>query len=154
MARLTEGGRAYIQPFLPIGGCGPRPTRLRQQSEGVIRRFRTGAQWRETPAGFGAWPAAHTRFRQWRGAGVFDTLPEGLTTTAAQRGRSRGGRTGKVHIAAERGCCPLVLTPTAGQAGDSPRSPASWSPPWTTSPSYSPEGSGRDHEPAPDSWTG
>ena len=35
-------------------------------------------------------------------------------------GRSRGGLTSKVHLAADRGCRPLALVLTAGQAGDSP----------------------------------
>ncbi|GAB2901164.1 hypothetical protein GCM10022245_40600 [Streptomyces mayteni] len=44
-----------IKPYLPVGEYGPYPERLRQQFEGVIRRFRTGGQWREMPAQFGAW---------------------------------------------------------------------------------------------------
>ncbi len=36
-------------------------------------------------------------------------------------GRSRGGRTSKVHLAADRRCRPLAIILTAGQAADSPR---------------------------------
>jgi transposase len=36
-------------------------------------------------------------------------------------GRSRGGLTSKIHLAAEAGCRPLSLLLTAGQAGDSPQ---------------------------------
>lgn len=40
---------------------------------------------------------------------------------AAALGRSRGGQTSKVHLAADRRCRPLALILTAGQAADSPQ---------------------------------
>ncbi|MGW5932380.1 IS5 family transposase [Streptomyces anulatus] len=153
---LTDGEWEFIGPYLPIGEFGPYPERLRQQFEGVIWRFRTGGQWREMPAEFGAWPTVHNRSRQWRDAGAFEALLEGLIAEAAKRGgvdlslvsvdsttvrahhdaagmhldpdfitallgRSRGGQTSKVHLAADRRCRPLALIPTAGQAADSPQ---------------------------------
>ncbi len=75
-----------IEPYLPIGEYGPYPERLRQQFEGVIWRFRTGGQWREMPREFGAWSTVSNRFRQWRDAGVFEALMEGLIAEAAKRG--------------------------------------------------------------------
>ncbi|KOG56376.1 transposase [Streptomyces virginiae] len=36
-------------------------------------------------------------------------------------GRSRGGLTSKIHLAADRGCRPLAVLLTAGQAADSPQ---------------------------------
>jgi hypothetical protein len=65
------------------GEYGPYPERLRQQFEGVIWRFKTGGQWREMPQEFGAWSTVHNRFRQWRDAGVFEALLEGLIAEAA-----------------------------------------------------------------------
>ncbi|MFD3416191.1 IS5 family transposase, partial [Streptomyces cyaneofuscatus] len=85
--QLTDEEWEFIAPYLPIGEYGPYPTRLRQQFEGVIWRFRAGAQWREMPAEFGAWSTVHNRFRQWRDAGVFEALLEGLIAEAAKRGR-------------------------------------------------------------------
>jgi transposase len=41
--------------------------------------------------------------------------------TAAALGRSRGGLTCKVHLAADRRCRPLAFVLTPGQAADSPR---------------------------------
>ncbi|GAA3378618.1 hypothetical protein GCM10020367_58860 [Streptomyces sannanensis] len=76
----------FIGPYLPIGSFGPYPERLRQQFEGVIWRFKTGGQWREMPAEFGAWSTVHNRFRQWRDAGVFEALLGGLIAEAAKRG--------------------------------------------------------------------
>lgn len=40
---------------------------------------------------------------------------------AAELGRSRGGLTSKVHLAADRRCRPLAFMLTPGQAADSPR---------------------------------
>jgi transposase len=84
--QLTDDEWEFIEPYLPIGRYGPYPERLRQQFAGVIWRFRTGGQWREMPEEFGAWPTVHNRFRQWRDAGVFEALLEGLITEAAKRG--------------------------------------------------------------------
>ncbi len=40
---------------------------------------------------------------------------------AAERGRSRGGLTSKVHLATDRRCRPLSIILTPGQSADSPR---------------------------------
>lgn len=44
-----------------------------------------------------------------------------LRLKAALLGRSRGGQTSKVHLAADRKCRPLAFILTAGQAADSPQ---------------------------------
>ena len=64
----------------------PVPERLRQQLEGVIRRFKTGGRWRGMPQEFGAWSTVSHRSRQWRDAGVFGAFLEGLIAEAAKRG--------------------------------------------------------------------
>lgn len=84
--QLTDAEWEFIEPYLPIGEYGPYPARLRQQFEGVIWRFKTAGQWREMPQEFGAWSTVHNRFRQWRDAGVFEALLEGLIAEAAKRG--------------------------------------------------------------------
>jgi transposase len=84
--QLTDEEWEFIEPYLPIGEYGPYPERLRQQFEGVIWRFKTGGQWREMPQEYGAWSTVSNRFRQWRDAGVFEALLEGLIAEAAKRG--------------------------------------------------------------------
>jgi transposase len=84
--RLTDTEWRFIGPYLPIGGYGPYPERLRQQFEGGTWRFGAGGQWREIPEESGACSTVHNRFRQWRDAGVFEALLEGLTVAAAKRG--------------------------------------------------------------------
>ncbi|BCL29541.1 hypothetical protein GCM10017557_44000 [Streptomyces aurantiacus] len=54
----------------------------------MIWRFKTGGQWREMPAEFGAWSTVHNRFRQRRDAGVFEALLDGLIAEAAKRGEA------------------------------------------------------------------
>jgi transposase len=83
--QLTDAEWEFIEPYLPIGEYGPYPAQLRQQFEGVIWRFKTGGQWREMPREFGAWSTVSNRFRQWRDAGVFETLLEGVIAQAAER---------------------------------------------------------------------
>jgi len=85
---LSDSEWALIEPFLPIGRYGPYPQRLRDQFEGVIWRFRSGSRWREMPEEFGAWQTVYDRFAQWRDAGVFTALMEGLIAEAARRGQT------------------------------------------------------------------
>jgi transposase len=84
--QLADADWEFIEPYLPIGEYGLYPERLRQRFEGVIWRFKTGGQWREMPQEFGAWSTVSNRFRQWRDAGVFEVLLEGLIAEAAKRG--------------------------------------------------------------------
>lgn len=44
-----------------------------------------------------------------------------LRLKAALLGRSRGGQTSRIHLAADRRCRPLAFVLTAGQAADSPQ---------------------------------
>ncbi|MFF7251091.1 transposase [Embleya sp. NPDC008237] len=89
MARreLDDDEWELIEPFLPIGGFGPYPQRLREQFEGVVWRFRTGSQWREMPGEFGPWSTVYDRFRQWRDVGVFAALMDAMIAEAAGRGQ-------------------------------------------------------------------
>jgi transposase len=86
--QLTDEQWELVVPYLPIGEYGPYPERLREQFEGVIWRFRSGAQWREMPGEFGPWPTVYGRFRVWRDAGVFTALLEGLVSEAARQGKT------------------------------------------------------------------
>lgn len=86
-AQLTDPEWEFIEPFLPIGAFGPYPQNLRDQFEGVVWKFRSGAQWREMPERFGPWQSVYDRFRHWRKAGVFTALLEGVIAEAARQGR-------------------------------------------------------------------
>lgn len=51
----------------------------------MVWRFRTGSQWREMPERYGAWQTIYNRFVQWRDAGVFQALLQGMIAEAAWR---------------------------------------------------------------------
>lgn len=72
--QLSDDQWELIESYLPIGEYGPYLVRLRDRFEGVIWRFRSGAQWREKPEEFGPWPTVYGRFRVWWDAGVFTAL--------------------------------------------------------------------------------
>lgn len=82
---LSDDEWELVEPILPIGRFGPCPERLREQFEGVVRRFRTGSQWREMPGEFGPWSTVYDRISQSRDGGVFEALMDGMITEAARR---------------------------------------------------------------------
>ncbi len=82
--QLTDPDWEFIAAYLPIGEYGPYPERLRQQFEGLIWRFKTCGQAGDADE-FGAWSTVHNRFRQWRDAGLFEALLEGLITEEGDR---------------------------------------------------------------------
>lgn len=86
--QLTDKQWKFIESYVPIGGFGPYPERLREQFEGVIWRFRTSSQWWEIPREFGPWPTVYGRLRVWRDAGVFTALLEGVIAEAARQGET------------------------------------------------------------------
>ncbi len=86
--QLTDEQWKFIESYVPIGGFGPYPERLREQFEGVIWRFRTSSQWWEMPGEFGPWATVYGRFRVWRDAGVFTALLEGVIAEAARQGET------------------------------------------------------------------
>ncbi|AXE82332.1 hypothetical protein C5746_42020 [Streptomyces atratus] len=68
-----------------MGRSVPYPQRLRGQFEGVIRRFRTGSQWREMPERFGACQTVCNCFMRWRDAGVFQARLGGVIAETTRR---------------------------------------------------------------------
>ncbi len=87
MTRAELADREWELIELPIGRFGPFPERLRSQFEGEIWRFRTGFPWRDVPPEQGAWQTVYHRFLQWRDAGVFEQLMDGVINEAARRGQ-------------------------------------------------------------------
>jgi transposase len=122
---LSDEEWELLSPSLPIGRFGPYPEHLRDQLEGVIWRFRTGAQWREMPAEFGAWQTVYDRFTQWRVAGVFAAMMDTMIAEAARRGQadlslvSVDSTVARAHQdAAGMAVQPQVLTALEQAAGD------------------------------------
>ncbi|OPC84699.1 hypothetical protein B4N89_30645 [Embleya scabrispora] len=76
-----------VHRAVPAGRCVRSVSRVAAAAvRGCDPEVRTGGQWHEVPERFGAWSTVHNRFRQWRDAGVFEALLEGLIAEGAKRG--------------------------------------------------------------------
>ena len=107
--------------------CGHRSWAARRFVEAALWIWRTGAPWRDLPGFFGKWNTVYRRFRRWAKAKVWQAVHKALLKTTptpralfidstsirvhqhgagarggarrAAIGRSRGGRTTKIHVA-------------------------------------------------------
>jgi transposase len=59
----------------------------RQLIDGIRWRVRTGAPWRDMPAGYGSWAAVYGLFRRWQRAGVWQQILTALQARAEAEGR-------------------------------------------------------------------
>lgn len=78
---LSDAQWRVIAPLLPgkVSDCGVTARDNRLFFEAVLWRVRTGAPWRDLPAGFGAWNSIFRRFRRWAKTGVFDRVFKALS---------------------------------------------------------------------------
>jgi len=158
--------RTVLEPLLPAGKKPGRPRKrsLRQLTDGIRWRTRTGSSWRDVPELHGPRQPACGLFRRWQLDGTWAVIVLALQALAddaghvtwdvsadpgtarahqhaagarknpaAQKeppgpgpgghglGRSRGGLTTKLHLAAAQGQKPLAVIVTASQRGDSPQ---------------------------------
>ncbi|XDV68483.1 IS5 family transposase [Streptomyces sp. R33] len=99
---MTDAQWARIERLLPdrTPKRGGRWRDYREVIDAIAWKFQTGAQWVRLPEKYG-------------NCGV-------STTGCGAIGRSRGGLTTKIHLAADGNCRPLAFHLTAGQAGDAP----------------------------------
>jgi transposase len=128
-------------------GSPPKQS-VRDFMEAVIWVIRVGAPWRDLPAELGKWHTVYTRYRRWEAAGIWKRLwkslnkesledaviyyidsttvrahqhaagAPGKTAEEAAIGRSRGGLTTKIHVAALDEKHTAVIQITPGQASD------------------------------------
>ena len=85
---LTDAQWERLRPLLPPPPTGRgRPRRDdRAVVEAILWRLATGAPWRDLPERFGPWKTAHSRFRRWQRAGVWDRVLADLRAQADARG--------------------------------------------------------------------
>ncbi|MBE8518744.1 IS5 family transposase [Amycolatopsis sp. H6(2020)] len=86
---LTDEQWAVLQPLLSVPSRPGRPSlwSKRQLIDGIRWRVRTGAPWRDMPAGYGSWAAAYGLFRRWQRAGVWQAILTALQAAAEAVGR-------------------------------------------------------------------
>jgi transposase len=64
---LTDAAWAQIAPLLPPNGeRGGQWADHRTVINGILRRLRTGAPWRDMPERYGRWQTCYDRFVHWR----------------------------------------------------------------------------------------
>lgn len=147
---LTEAEWRVLKDLLPIEpenrGRGRRPEQNRSIINGILRRLRCGAPWRDVPPKYGSWNTIYRRFRRWSEARVWETVAVTLaevmadtghysidsttvrahvSATGGKRGthrralgRSRGGFTSKLHCLADALGRPVAFHLTGGEAVD------------------------------------
>src|SRR6476660_5861046 len=141
---LSDKEWSIIHPMLPAKPRGVPRVDDRRVLNGIFWVLRTGAPWRDVPALYGPRTTCYNRFVRWRRAGIWDSIMQALAAaqdaavqmidTSMRRvhqhaaciadsgnqavGRSRGGRTSKLHVVVDGKGLPVQLGITAGQAHD------------------------------------
>src|SRR5262249_36880163 len=136
---------AKIEPLMPRGRRGAHRLDDRRVISGIVRMLRSGARWRDCPPAYGPYTTIYNRFNRWSRQGIWFEMFEALTgrrgssgrsrSTArsskriARRlaekgayveavGRSRGGRTTKIHALTDAEGRPRLLLLSPGNAHD------------------------------------
>jgi len=144
---LSDEQWAAIEPYLPMVHTGPKRKHDRRVLSGIIHRFREGCRWRALPDEYGPYTTVFNRYNRWSQRGLWQRIfaalvecsdPPSLTmidssavkaTSLGERrqkkgaqnqaiGRSRGGRTTKIHALVDEEGRPHAFLLTGGQVAD------------------------------------
>lgn len=115
---LSDEQWERIAPLLPgkEGDPGRTGRDNRLFVEAVLWLVRTGAPWRDLPAGFGNWFSVWKRFRRWAEKGVFERLFYELSQDADFEYALIDGTIVKVHRHACGAKGGLKIRPSANRA--------------------------------------
>jgi transposase len=136
---------AVLEPLIPMNRRGVKPKRNREIISGIVHVLRVGCRWRDVPEVYGPHTTVYNRFNRWSMAGIWQKMLEALvdpgaegsqsidsTSSKAHRcaaggqggpqeqaiGRSRGGRTTKIHAVANASGRLIGFELTPGQKSD------------------------------------
>lgn len=142
---LGERAWAAIEPLIPMHRRGVKPSNNYKVISGIIHVLKYGCRWRDCPEVYGPHTTIYNRFNRWAQAGIWQSMWEQLvqldaasvqsidsTSSKAHRcaaggeggeatqdiGRSRGGRTTKVHAVVDALGRMIAFELTPGQRGD------------------------------------
>src|SRR6202051_1412801 len=142
---LSDQQWVAIEPLIPMNRRGVKPGRNREVISGMLPVLKFGCRWRDCPEIYGPDTTIYNRFNRGSKTGSWATMLRSLvtmeaadlqcidsTTSKAHRcsaggeggadeqaiGRSRGGRTTKIHAVADRAGRLLAFDLTPGQRGD------------------------------------
>ncbi|WP_407654770.1 IS5 family transposase [Actinomadura luzonensis] len=84
---LTDAQWARLEPLLPAPKRPGRPSQWskRQLIDGIRRRVRVSAPWRDVPECYGSWQAVYSLFRRWQRAGIWQQILTRLQAMADAR---------------------------------------------------------------------
>jgi transposase len=142
---LSDKRWALIEPLIPTRRRGVKPSRNREVISGILHVLKYGCRWRDCPEVFGPHTTIYNRFNRWSRAGIWQAMLQTLvsldaanvqsidsTASKAHRcaaggiggaetqaiGRSRGGRTTKIHTTVDRAGRLIAFSLSPGQMGD------------------------------------
>ena len=143
---LTKDQFARLEPLLPNDTRGKPRVDDRRVISGIIQVLKSGGRWIDAPEVYGPRKTLYNRFVRWAAKGVWVDIFHALATAGgppaqvlidssavkAHRcasggkggehqqaiGRSRGGRTTKIHALTDAECRPLAFLLTGGQIAD------------------------------------
>ncbi|MFD2031243.1 IS5 family transposase [Ancylobacter dichloromethanicus] len=143
---LTDAQFARIAPHLPTDTRGKPRVDDRRVISGIVHVLKSGGRWIDAPPDYGPRKTLYNRYVRWAAKGVWVDLFHALASAGgppaqvlidssavkAHRsasggkkgernqaiGRSRGGRTTKIHALTDRQCRPIAFLLTGGQVAD------------------------------------
>jgi transposase len=143
---LNDAQFARIQPHLPTDTRGKARVDDRRVVSGIVHVLKSGSRWIDAPAFYGPHKTLYNRFVRWAAKGVWTDVFRALASLGGAQeqllidssavkahrcasggkhgellqaiGRSRGGRTTKIHALTDRFCCPIAFLLTGGQVAD------------------------------------
>ncbi|MDC8446885.1 MAG: IS5 family transposase [Nitrospira sp.] len=136
---------AVLTPHLPTKQTGPRRKDDRRIISGIIHVLQSGCRWQDCPPEYGPSTTIYNRYHRWAQRGIWEGIFRDLTAIVGTHyensidstivkahrsasgkkgggseaiGRSRGGRTTKIHAAADDNGRPIAFLLTPGNASD------------------------------------
>ena len=142
---LADDQFARIKPHLPTDTRGKARVDDRRVISGIVHVLKSGGRWIDAPSVYGPHKALYNRYVRWAAKGVWVDLFHALaraggppaqvlidsSAVKAHRwhpvvkgerqqaiGRSRGGRSTKIHALTDDLCRPIAFMLTGGQVAD------------------------------------
>jgi transposase len=148
---LSDEQFARLQPHLPSGTRGKPRVDDRKVISGIIHLIKSGGRWVDAPSVYGPRKTLYNRFQRWSAKGIWRAIFHALANASGPPaqllidssavscaplcsgrkkgernqaiGRSRGGRTTKIHALTDGLCRPVAFLLTGGQVADESAAP-------------------------------
>ncbi|HWF62487.1 MAG TPA: IS5 family transposase [Nitrospira sp.] len=136
---------SMLKPHLPTKQTGPKRQDDRRLISGIVHVLQSGCRWQDCPPEYGPSTTVYNRYHRWSKRGIWEGIFRDLTSIVGTHdensidstivkthrsasgkkgagseaiGRSRGGRTTKVHAATDEEGRPIAFLLTPGNASD------------------------------------